>query len=151
VASARSALAITLRPVSVIVGLVAAGIVSFVIEFGALTVAWYAHQPTTGLLYWSLSLVSVVVSEAIGGYVAARLSRSRGFAAAVAVGAVGLLPPLISILLGAKGWWPWPMSAAYLVLFVPAAAAGAWFALRGRSESVEDDAEDSGGLNLAHS
>ena len=69
----------TLRPVSVIVGLVAGGIVFQVLKFGALVVVWYSHQPTTGLLYWTLSLVVVVVAEVTGGYVAARLSRSRAW------------------------------------------------------------------------
>lgn len=139
----------TLRPVSVIVGLVAGEIVFQTLKFGALLVVWYSHQPTTGILYWALSLVVVVVGEVTGGYVAARLSRSRGMAAAVAVGAVNLLPVLISVVFGTSGWWPWWMSAAYLLLFVPAAALGGWLAIRGRSESVEDDAVDPDGLDLA--
>jgi protein-S-isoprenylcysteine O-methyltransferase Ste14 len=68
-------------------------------------------------------------------------------AAAVAVGAVNLLPVFISIVSTASVSWPWWMSAAYLVLFVPAAAIGGWLAIRGRSESVDDDAADSADLD----
>jgi len=136
VASARDVLARTLRPVSIVIGLMVSRTVDFVLKFGAAAVIWYAHQPAAGLLYWSLALVAVVVSVGSGGYVAARLSGRRGFVAAIAVGVVELLSTLPALLAGWSGWWSWWMSAIYVLLIVPAAALGGWLVVRGREESV---------------
>jgi len=151
VASARSALATTLRRVSVIVGLVAGGIVFNVLKFAVLVVAWFSHLPTTGVLYWAVSLALLAASQATGGYVASRLSRTRGLAAAVAVGVVNLLLVVISLALTGWGGWAWWMTVTYLVLFVPSAAVGGQLGLRRRVESDEDDAQDAGSVDLAGS
>jgi membrane-bound ClpP family serine protease len=77
--------------------------------------------------------------------VAARLSRSRGLAAAVAVGAIDLILSLTSYLLRPAGWWAWWLNAMYLALIMVAAVAGGCFALRRRGEAAADD--DDGALD----
>ncbi len=135
VASVRHTLATMLRPISVIVGLVAGGIVTAIVRYGVLTLAWYSHLPRTGLAFWALSLIVATVGEGTGGYVAARLSRSRGLAAAVAVGAIGLILGITSLVFRPSEWWVWWLSALYLLLGMSAAVIGGWLALRGRSDA----------------
>jgi hypothetical protein len=143
--SVRSALARTLRPISVIVGLVTVMLVGGVLRFGAYAAVYYARQPVAGILFWALSLVATGVAMAAGGFVAARLSGPRAFVAALAVGLLEVIPSTMALISG-PGAWTWWMNAAYLLVAVFAAAAGGYLAVKRRVRPTVPDSHDASQL-----
>jgi hypothetical protein len=115
---------------AILIGAVAAEVANRLLSFGPLTAAWYAHQPTSGLLYWGLSLIAIALAGGIGGFVAMRISRSGGFVAPLAAGLLYALVNLSRFVFGAGYSWAWWMTAAYLLLTVLAAVLGGRLASR---------------------
>jgi hypothetical protein len=109
----------------VTVGEIVALTANEVLKFGAAVLIYLAHQPASGILYWALSLIVIVLSEGAGGYVAARQSGPRGATAALAVGIVSLCLVLAGFAFaGIATLWPWWMHAIYAALIVPSAVLG---------------------------
>ena len=118
------------HPLAILIGAVAAEVANRLLSFGALTAAWYAHQPTSSLLYWALSLITIALAGSIGGFVAMRVSRSSGFVTPLAAGLLYALVNLSRFAFGVGYSWAWWMTATYLLLTVLAAVLGGRIASR---------------------
>jgi len=113
-----------IRPLAVVAGLLVAGVAYLALKFGAVTVIWLAHQTSASALWWALMLLVVGLSEAGGGFVAARMSKLNPLGAAIAVGILDLLGASWFVLRPGGLAWDWWMSLIYLALIVPSALAG---------------------------
>ena len=120
-----------LAAISVFGGVVLAFLARIPLKYGLSTILWLAHQPATGAVSLAAWLLTLVVAEGFGGYMARRFAGSHFMAAPLLVGVVDLALSTTALLYGPKpGAWSWYLAA--LVLTVPAALLGGRLA-RGRA------------------
>lgn len=128
--------------IAVIAGVIVGGVVVFLVEglgssvLAELTgiepisaqgaAALAAVRPTESLL---VVVLAYVLGPLSGGYVAARLAPTKRYYHAIAVGAIQLIFGVVTLALFPHPEWFW---VATLVVFIPAALAGAALARRGR-------------------
>lgn len=131
--------------IAVIAGVIVGGVVVFLVEglgssaLAALTgiepitaqgaAALATVRPTESLL---VVVLAYVLGPLSGGYIAARLAPTKRYYHAIAVGAIQLIFGVITLALFPHPEWFW---VATLVVFIPAALAGAALARRGRRRS----------------
>jgi hypothetical protein len=129
--------------IAVVAGVIVGGVVVFLVEgIGSmLLLALAGIEPTTaqgaaalaGVRPTETLLVMVlayVLGPLSGGYIAARLAPAKRYYHAIAVGAVQMLFGIITLTLFPHPPWFW---IATLIVFIPAAMAGASLVRRGRS------------------
>lgn len=131
--------------IAVIAGVIVGGVVVFLVEglgssaLAALTgiepitaqgaAALATVRPTESLL---VVVLAYVLGPLSGGYIAARLAPTKRYYHAIAVGAIQLIFGVVTLALFPHPEWFW---VATLVVFIPAALAGAALARRGRRRS----------------
>jgi protein-S-isoprenylcysteine O-methyltransferase Ste14 len=98
------------------------------LSFGSLTIVWLAHEPIGSVLGWAMSLLTITLGSAIGGFLAARQTESRkaGLATGAIVGVLLVLLGLVFVFFpsGTPSWPTW-MMALTTVPYIPAAILGA--------------------------
>ena len=126
--------------IAIVAGIIVGGVVVFVVEgIGTLLLSALAGiEPTTAQGAAALAtmrpnqtlavvVLAYVLGPMSGGYIAARLAPAKRYYHAIAVGAVQLIFGVVTLALFPHPDWFW---IATLVVFIPAALAGAGLARR---------------------
>jgi MFS family permease len=128
--------------IAIVAGVIVGGVVAFLVQdIGNLILAAMAGiepntaqgaselatvRPTETLL---VAVLAYLLGPMSGGYIAARLAPAKRYYHAIAVGAVQLIFGVITLTLFPHPDWFW---IATLIIFIPAALAGAGLVRRGR-------------------